>query len=59
MKRKYDHPRILCEKCGRTAPVDHERSTAEVTVYDLRRPCPCGGRWCTTFDPPKEGGGRA
>ena len=35
----------ICEKCGKIAPIDAEKSTANWTVYKIKEPCECGGEY--------------
>jgi lysyl-tRNA synthetase class I len=35
----------ICDKCGKTAPVDKEMSTKEWVVYRTKEPCECGGKF--------------
>jgi hypothetical protein len=39
-----------CSKCGKTAPVDKEKSTRNWIVYKTKEPCECGGKFVPTFD---------
>lgn len=36
---------VVCNKCGKEAPIDQERSTVLGVAYDTSRPCKCGGEW--------------
>lgn len=38
---------VKCNKCGKTAPIDKERSTENWTVYKMNEPCECGGKFIT------------
>ena len=55
MARKQDKEKWLndmtpvCEKCGKTAPVDAEKSTPEWTMYVVGKPCECGGEFMPRF----------
>lgn len=35
----------ICEKCGKIAPIDAEKSTANWTVYKIKEHCECGGEY--------------
>lgn len=37
----------ICDKCGKSAPINEEMSTPTWTVYETKVPCECGG----TFKP--------
>lgn len=39
----------VCDKCGEKAPIDHELSTDQWTVYRVKEPCKCGGRFKPRF----------
>lgn len=35
----------VCNKCGKLAPIDEERSSDNWVVYRTKEPCECGGRF--------------
>ena len=35
----------ICEKCGKTAPIDEKMSTDCWTVYRTKEHCECGGEF--------------
>jgi len=39
----------VCDRCGKTAPINVEMSTKEWTVYCVKEPCECGGRFTPKF----------
>lgn len=39
----------ICDKCGKTAPVDEKMSTASWVVYKIKEPCKCGGKFAPKF----------
>lgn len=39
----------VCEKCGKIAPVDKKMSTSQWTVYRVKEPCECGGKFKPRF----------
>lgn len=39
----------VCDKCGKTAPVDEAMSTPEWKVHRVKEPCSCGGRFMARF----------
>lgn len=45
MRKKKNEIKIVCEKCGKTAPIDTEKSNSNWTVYNVKEPCECGGRF--------------
>lgn len=36
---------MVCERCGKVAPVDTKLSTPNWTVYRTKEPCECGGKY--------------
>lgn len=36
---------VVCNKCGKEAPIDQERSSVLGVAYDTTKPCKCGGEW--------------
>ena len=36
---------VVCERCGKSAPIDEERSNKNWIVYKTDKPCECGGRY--------------
>lgn len=45
----------VCNKCGAAAPVDEKMSTPNWTVYRVKEPCACGGKFVPKFMLDKEG----
>lgn len=39
----------VCDKCGNPAPVDEGMSTPNWTVYKVKEPCECGGKFMPAF----------
>ena len=39
----------VCEKCGKTAPIDEKMSTQNWTVHRVKEPCECGGQFKPRF----------
>lgn len=39
-----------CNKCGKNAPINKEKSNENWTVYETKEPCECGGRFVTWAD---------
>lgn len=36
----------VCNKCGKVAPIDKEKSNSNWIFYNTENPwCECGGRW--------------
>ena len=35
----------ICEKCGKTAPIDEKMSNENWTAYKVKEPCECGGEY--------------
>jgi hypothetical protein len=48
-KRKYNRYRVVCDKCGKEAPLDTAASTPMQPGYKLLDKCQCGGEWVTEF----------
>ena len=44
MKKKLDMTPV-CDKCGKTAPIDKEKSNSNWIVYSVKEPCECGGKF--------------
>ena len=43
---KKDIPEgVVCERCGKSAPIDEERSNKNWIVYKTDKPCECGGKY--------------
>lgn len=40
----------ICEKCGKTAPIDYEKSTRYWFAYKTDKPCQCGGKFVTKYE---------
>ena len=36
---------IKCNKCGKVAPIDEERTTNRFIVYTTEESCECGGQF--------------
>lgn len=47
--------KVICNKCGKEAPKDTEKSTAQWNVYKTDKPCECGGKFVPDFLVSKEG----
>lgn len=45
MKNKEKDMTPVCEKCGRVAPINMEKSNQNWIVYEVKEPCKCGGRF--------------
>ena len=44
--RTMKHKMIVkCNKCGKVAPIDEERSNDRFIVYKTKEPCECGGKF--------------
>lgn len=39
-----------CNKCGRIAPIDKEKSNSKWVVYKTHKPCECGGQFIINFE---------
>lgn len=48
MKKTIDMTPV-CDKCGKTAPIDEKMSTPNWTVYAIKAPCECGGSFKAKF----------
>lgn len=43
---KNDIPKgVVCERCGKSAPIDEEHSNKNWITYKTDKPCECGGRY--------------
>lgn len=42
--------KIICEKCGKEAPIDTEKSNENWKVYLTSKPCECGGKFKAIFN---------
>lgn len=40
---------LVCDKCGKPAPVDEKMSTSVWKVYNVKEPCECGGKFTPKF----------
>ena len=40
---------VCCEKCGKLAPIDKEKSNDNWVVHDTSKPCECGGKFIAKF----------
>lgn len=49
-----DFMTIVCNKCGKPAPMDETISTSNLAVFDLKTPCECGGTFMPKFMADKE-----
>lgn len=38
-----------CNKCGKQAPIDSQKSNDNWTFYNTKDPCSCGGKFVTCF----------
>lgn len=48
-KKSETKTMVICDNCGKCAPIDKERSTENWTVYTTSSPCECGGHWIPSF----------
>ena len=48
-KKKKIDMKVLCDKCGKQAPVNKEQSNANWKVFDTKEPCECGGSFHMFF----------
>lgn len=39
----------ICEKCHKVAPINYEASNSNWIVYDVKKPCECGGKFKARF----------
>lgn len=53
-KPKYAFPPPTCNRCGKVAPIDETMSNENWTVYRVKDPCECGGKFEMDFDIKKE-----
>lgn len=49
MKRKKITLGVVCNKCGKSAPVDEEKSNENWKAYKTSEPCECGGKFGLDF----------
>ena len=47
----------VSNKCGKTAPIDEKMSTDNWTVYRVKEPCECVGKFLAKFMAEKTDGG--
>ena len=47
--KKQIKMQVICEKCGKNAPIDNVKSNKNWIVYKTDKPCECGGRFKTIF----------
>jgi hypothetical protein len=47
-------PKPTCSKCGKLAPINEQMSNENWIVYDVKKPCSCGGVFKMFHDEPKE-----
>lgn len=40
---------VVCNKCGKEAPIDEKMSTPNWIVYRVKEPCECGGEFSPKF----------
>lgn len=45
MRKKDIDTGCVCNKCGKSAPIDKEKSNENWIVYNVKEPCECGGRF--------------
>lgn len=48
-QRKQIDMTPVCDKCGKVAPIDKEMSTPQWVVYEVGKPCECGGSFMPKF----------
>ena len=48
-KNSIKMPEPRCEKCGKLAPIDKEKSNENWTAYVMGKPCECGGTFKLKF----------
>lgn len=36
---------VICDKCGKEAPIDKEKSTTDWIAYKAEEHCDCGGKY--------------
>jgi hypothetical protein len=41
--------KVVCDKCGKEAPIDKEKSNSNWRVHDTSKPCECGGAYKVKF----------
>jgi hypothetical protein len=44
MKKSFEMV-LQCDKCGKAPQIDKEKSTEGWAVYDVKKPCECGGKF--------------
>ena len=51
MARKSKMPRLMprCNKCGKLAPIDKDKTNENWVTWILKDPCECGGIFKSTF----------
>lgn len=49
MNKKHIDMTPICDKCGKTAPINEKMSTPNWTVYMVKEPCECGGQFKAKF----------
>ena len=49
MNKKHIDMTPICNKCGKTAPINEKMSTSNWTVYMIKEPCECGGQFKAKF----------
>lgn len=49
MKKQDIDMTPICDKCGKTAPINEKISTQNWTVYQVKKPCECGGNFKPKF----------
>ena len=49
MNKKHIDMTPICNKCGKTAPINEKMSTSNWTVYMIKEPCKCGGQFKAKF----------
>lgn len=49
MKKTKENPIPKCNRCGKEAPIDKEKSNGNWIVYKTKEPCECGGKFEINF----------
>lgn len=49
MSKKDIETGVVCNKCGKSAPIDEEKSNENWIVYKTKEPCECGGKFVPKF----------
>lgn len=49
MKKSKINLQVKCNKCGKSAPLDKEKSNSNWMVYKTKEPCECGGKFEFSF----------